>query len=247
MVCAISGQMKTTAIAFCVLDISERVNAEGGVSGISWGFVNVKISAVDAFFLFFLPPLIFFIFCFLERSPTIITLLHLVYSLSLPTSPLLTRPPPNPILPPLLPSSTLPPTLKCLGAACAALRSNGSVCCHFSDAQCEIKRAVYVKSRGRNQTAGFTSGDASDFNHFKLIYMFLLFTSLSAALSQFSSQSLGIFKKSDFFFFRPYVVLILVLPNNPTFLHPPVMLISGATALGGGAHSCCCFFFYAAQ
>lgn len=146
-----------------------------------------------------------FVFFFGSLSYKYHTASPSLFSLSLCSPHYTPTQPRSPFCPlsPILPSSTLPPTLKSLGAACAVLRSNGSVCCHFSDAQCEIKRAVYVKSRGRNQTAGLTSGDASDFNHFKLIYMFLLFTSLSAALSQFSSQSLGILKKSDFFFFSP--------------------------------------------
>lgn len=70
---------------------------------------------------------------------TFITLLHRVYSVSSST-------------PPPLPGSPSPPsflhasgTLKSLRGA-AASRSNESVCCHFSDARCEIKRAVYVRA-----------------------------------------------------------------------------------------------------
>ena len=53
--------------------------------------------------------------------------------------------------PPFLLSSSPPSflhastTLKSLRGA-AASRSNESVCCHFSDARCEIKRAVYVRA-----------------------------------------------------------------------------------------------------
>lgn len=66
---------------------------------------------------------------------------------------------PSPSLFSLRPPSTPPPcrlpsppsflhasrTLKSLHGA-APLRSNESVCCHFSDAWCEIKRAVYVRA-----------------------------------------------------------------------------------------------------
>lgn len=204
VVCAIGGEWQLLPLHFMCWIFFYNIyitwaDSECRGSGRWWGFLNIEISAADVCCCFFVAS-----FIFLKRSPTAITLLHLVYSLS-PLLPPCYHTPTQPCspfcpLPPILPSSTLLPTLKSLGTACAALRSNGSVCCHFSDAQCEIKRAVYVKSRGGNQTAGLTSGDASDFNHFKLIYMFLLFTSLSAALSQFSSQSLGIFKKkSDFF------------------------------------------------
>lgn len=189
---------------------------EEGGSGRCWGFVQ-QLFAVVLSRLFHS-----FIFIFSERFPsTIIASPSLFSPSALPSPPPSCHSPTQPCspfcpLPPILPSSTLPPTLKSLGAARAALRSNGSVCCHFSDAQCEIKRAVYVKSRGRNQTAGLTSGDASDFNHFKLIYMFLLFTPLSAALSQFSSQSLGISKKKKSqIFFSPLCGLNSCVPHPP--------------------------------
>lgn len=71
---------------------------------------------------------------------TFITLLHLVYSLcssAPPTSPCCLPSPPS-----FLHASR---TLKSLHGA-APLRSNESVCCHFSDAWCEIKRAVYVRA-----------------------------------------------------------------------------------------------------
>lgn len=67
---------------------------------------------------------------------TFITLLHLVYSLCL------LQPPSPPSPPSFLHASR---TLKSLRGA-AASRSNESVCCHFSDARCEIKRAVYVRA-----------------------------------------------------------------------------------------------------
>lgn len=67
---------------------------------------------------------------------TFITLLHLVYSPSTPLL-LLSSSPPS-----FLHASR---TLKSLRGA-AASRSNESVCCHFSDARCEIKRAVYVRA-----------------------------------------------------------------------------------------------------
>lgn len=70
---------------------------------------------------------------------TFITLLHLVYSLCTPppTSPCRLPSPPS-----FLHASR---TLKSLRGA-APSRSNESVCCHFSDAWCEIKRAVYVRA-----------------------------------------------------------------------------------------------------
>lgn len=62
-------------------------------------------------------------------------------------SPSLFSPRPLPILSFPSPPSFLHAsrTLKSLRGA-AALRSNESVCCHFSDAWCEIKRAVYVRA-----------------------------------------------------------------------------------------------------
>lgn len=76
---------------------------------------------------------------------TFITLLHLVYSASSST------PPPLSAIP-LFSSPPSPPsflhasrTLKSLRGAAASC-SNESVCCHFSDARCEIKRAVYVRA-----------------------------------------------------------------------------------------------------
>lgn len=74
------------------------------------------------------------------RLSTFITLLHLVYSPRAhppPTSPCRLPSPPS-----FLHASR---TLKSLHGA-APLRSNESVCCHFSDAWCEIKRAVYVRA-----------------------------------------------------------------------------------------------------
>lgn len=70
---------------------------------------------------------------------TFITLLHLVYS---PCAPPSTSPCCLPSPPSFLHASR---TLKSLHGA-APLRSNESVCCHFSDAWCEIKRAVYVRA-----------------------------------------------------------------------------------------------------
>lgn len=56
-------------------------------------------------------------------------------------------PPPSPCSPLLLSSLFLHAsrTLKSLRGAAASC-SNESVCCHFSDARCEIKRAVYVRA-----------------------------------------------------------------------------------------------------
>lgn len=73
---------------------------------------------------------------------TFITLLHPVYSASSSTPP-----PPSPCSPLLLSSLFLHAsrTLKSLRGAAASC-SNESVCCHFSDARCEIKRAVYVRA-----------------------------------------------------------------------------------------------------
>lgn len=77
----------------------------------------------------------------LGRRSTFITLPHQVWVLSV----FLQHPPSSS-------SSSYPPpflvasrTLKSLRGA-AASRSNESVCCHFSDAGCEIKRAVYVRA-----------------------------------------------------------------------------------------------------
>lgn len=60
-----------------------------------------------------------------------------LFSLCPPTSPCCLPSPPS-----FLHASR---TLKSLHGA-APLRSNESVCCHFSDAWCEIKRAVYVRA-----------------------------------------------------------------------------------------------------
>lgn len=93
--------------------------------------MNIEISKADAVCRFHL---------FLERSSHLSTLLHLVYSHCLLQPPTSSSSPPS-----FLHASR---TLKCLRGA-AASRSNESVCCHFSDARCEIKRAVYVRAVAR--------------------------------------------------------------------------------------------------
>ena len=118
----------------------ERIR-EGLEVGEAGGHMNIEIIKAGVCCCFLL--LVF------GTLSTFITLLHLVWvSLSPPSA----SPQCHPASPlPVLLSSLLPSfllatrTLKSLRGA-AASRSNESVCCHFSDARCEIKRAVYVRA-----------------------------------------------------------------------------------------------------
>lgn len=162
--------------------------------------MNIEIIKADA--------VCWFSSLFLERSPH---LSHSFTQFSLCVS--FSNPPPSshPSPPSFLLASR---TLKSLHGAAPSL-SNESVCCHFSDARCEIKRAVYVRAVagikcwahiGRRQLLQSLQAHIYvPFVQFAICRTKPIFQPVSRHL-----------KKSDFF---PYVVLIRIPP--PCHLLPP--------------------------